>query len=77
MGESMPIHRHLENGAFEPEEIAVMISAYERVARELTLADGASRESNERIANMIIQIAKTGERDASIIAEKTIARLHR
>ena len=77
MGESMPIHRLVENSAFQPEEIAVMISAYERAARELTLADGESRESNERIATMIIELAQTGERDGSIIAEKTIARLHR
>ena len=73
----MPIHRLLENGVFQPEEIAVMISAYERAARELTLADGESRETNERIATMIIQIAQTGERDASVLVEKTIARLHR
>ena len=77
MGESMPIHRLLENGAFQPEEVVMLISAYERALRELTLADGENRASNERIATMIIAIAQTGERDGSIIAEKTIARLQR
>ena len=41
------------------------------------MGDGENQESNERIATMIIQIAQTGERDGSILAEKTIARLHR
>jgi len=42
--------RARENCVFQPEEIAVMISAYERVACELTLADDENRESTERIA---------------------------
>jgi len=73
----MPIHRLLEHSGFVPEHIAAMVSAYERATRELTLTDGERRASNEQIATMIIQIAQTGERDALILAEKTIARLHR
>jgi len=73
----MPIHRLLEHSGFVPEDIAAMVSAYERAKRELTLSDGERRASDERIASMNILIAQTGERDASIIAEKAIVRLHR
>jgi hypothetical protein len=73
----MPIHRLLKNSGFEPEHIAAMVSAYERAARELTLANGEHRASNERIATTVIEIAKTGEYDALVLAEKTILRLHR
>jgi hypothetical protein len=40
------------------------------------VADGERRASNERIAT-IIEIVQTGEHDGSVLAEKTIARLHR
>ena len=74
---SLPIHRLLRHSAFEPEHISAMIKAYETAVRELTERDSASRASDKVIAQTVIQSAQTGERDASIIAEKTIARLHR
>ena len=73
----MSIHRLLQFAVFDPEHIASMVKAYETVARKLTLANGESRASNDLIATTVIEIAQTGERDASILAEKTIARLHR
>jgi hypothetical protein len=74
---SLPIHRLLENSAFDPERVAAMVQAYETAVRGLSERDGASRASDKVIAQTVIEIAQTGERDASIIAEKTVARLHR
>jgi hypothetical protein len=73
----MPIHSLLENSAFSPEEIAELIVAYHAAVRDLQSANGADRATNETIASIVLEVAKTGEREADMIAEKVVARLRK
>ncbi len=49
----MPIHRLLQNHAFDPDTIAVMVIAFEDVLRELGLVDRAD-PATEIVAKKII-----------------------
>jgi hypothetical protein len=64
----MPIHRLLQNSAFGPEEIAVMVAAYEDALRELSLANRAD-PATEVVALRIIELAQRGERDRARLFE--------
>lgn len=56
----MPIYRLLQNGAFDPEQVTLMCSAFEDVCRDLgSLNDDARRYA---IAHAIIECAKQGVR---------------
>jgi hypothetical protein len=57
----MPIHRLLENSAFEPEHIGSMVIAFQHLCRELELVEG--NPLREVIARQVIEFARRGERD--------------
>jgi hypothetical protein len=57
----MPLHRLLENSAFEPEHIEVMAAAFRDLWRELELVEGDPLR--EVIARQVIEFARRGERD--------------
>jgi hypothetical protein len=76
-GLKMPIHRLLQNSAFQPEQIAELVTAYHAAVRDLQAADGVNSASKEEIAATVIEVAQTGVRDAAAIAEEAVARLRK
>jgi hypothetical protein len=58
----MAIFRLLQQSAFTPEDIALLVSAYEDCLRHLKLADG-SDPTAEIVARKIIEFAQKGVRD--------------
>jgi hypothetical protein len=58
----MPIHRLLEGSAFTPEDIKVLISAFDEVCVDLRLA-ARDEESRQRVAKAVIGCAQRGIRD--------------
>jgi hypothetical protein len=58
----MPIHRLLQQQAFEPEDIQVLSSAFEEALRELGLVDRTD-PATQLVAKRIIELAQRGERD--------------
>jgi hypothetical protein len=71
---SMAIYRLLQQSAFDPEDISRMTTAYKECLRVLKLVNGAD-PITELLAKHIIEVAQTGERDASRIRELTLERL--
>jgi hypothetical protein len=72
----MTIHRLLHNAAFGPEEIAVLVGAYEEALRELGLAHRAD-PATEIVATKIIELAQRGERDRVRLCEQAVALVRR
>jgi hypothetical protein len=70
----MAIYRLIANGAFGPEEIEAMTTAYESVLLELRLID-RNDPITEIIAKTIVNVASTGERNPMLIKERTISAL--
>jgi hypothetical protein len=70
----MAIYRLLQNSALGPEEIKRMTDAYEHALRALRLSD-RNDPITEIVARRIIAIAKTGERNPTIIAARAIKEL--
>ena len=59
---TLPIHRLLENQAFDPEDIRSIVAAFEDALRELCLTDRSS-PAVEIVAQRTIDYAQRGERD--------------
>jgi len=70
----MAIYRLLQHTAFTPEDIALLVKAYEDCLRALNLADQPDTKT-EAVARAIIEIAQTGVRDPVQIRERVVARL--
>jgi hypothetical protein len=70
----MPLTRLLQNTAFGPDEIAVMVAAFEDALRELKLANRAD-PATEIVARKIIELAKQGERDPGRLRERVVRAL--
>ena len=58
----MSIHQLFQNTAFGPEEITVLVAAYERTLKKLGVVERGD-PLTEMIAKKIIEIAQRGERD--------------
>jgi hypothetical protein len=69
----MPIRSHLNGQSFDPETIRVMGLAYEMALIGLRLTDRGDI-ANEVVARMIIEHAKTGERDPEGLCEAVLQR---
>ena len=67
----MPITRLLQDTAFGPDEIAVLVAAYEDALRALSLVN-RSDLATEMVAKRIIELAKQGERDPVRLRERVI-----
>jgi hypothetical protein len=67
----VPIHRLLQNCAFQPETVAVMTTAFDSVCHALGLSD-ANHPQRERVANKIIELAHAGECDGDRLRERTL-----
>jgi hypothetical protein len=68
----MAIHRLLKSGAFGPDEITVIVAAYDRALEELHLEPNRYAPANEVIATKVIQIAQTGATDPEVIAAQVV-----
>jgi hypothetical protein len=75
----MAIYRLLQHTAFTPEDIALLVKAYEDCLRALNLAelpDSKTTDSKtEAVARAVIEIAQTGLRDPAQIYERVMARI--
>ena len=70
----MPIRSHLNGQRFDPETMRLMGLAYEMTLISLRLVDGGDIANNV-VAQKIIELAKSGERDVPSCVEK-MARRH-
>jgi hypothetical protein len=70
----MPITRLLLNASFGPDEIAVMVAAFEGALRELDLTDRTD-PATEMVARKIIELHRQGERDPVRLQERVVAAL--
>jgi hypothetical protein len=57
----VPIYSLLRSGAFRPDEVEVLASAFEAALKELDLRD-RSDSATELVAKRIIEFARKGER---------------
>jgi hypothetical protein len=70
----MAIHRHITGSAFDLHTTQVLVDAYECARRELDLpARGSS--INSRIADLVLNLARHGERDPQIICKRVVTQL--
>jgi len=67
----MPITRLLQDTAFGPDEIAILVAAYEDALRALSLVN-RSDLATEMVAKRIIELAKQGERDPVRLRERAM-----
>jgi hypothetical protein len=70
----MVIYRLLQQTAFTPEDIALLVKAYEDCLRVLNLTNQPDSRT-EAIARAVIEIAQTGVRDPAQICERVMARI--
>ena len=70
----MAIYRLLQKTAFTPEDIALLVQAYEDCLRVLNLTDQPDSKT-EAVARAVIEIAQTGVRDPVQIQERVVAQL--
>jgi hypothetical protein len=71
----MPLRLILQNDhAFGPDEIAVLISAFEGALTKLGLVDRTDA-ATEIVAHRIIELAKRGERDPDRLCERALSAL--
>lgn len=61
----------IANGSFDPETIKVMTTAYESALADLGLID-RNDPITELVANTILTIASTGERDPELIKQRAL-----
>jgi hypothetical protein len=67
----MTIHNLFRSSPFGPEEIEILVAAYEETLRALGLASRGDALT-ELVAQKIIAIAQTGVRDANFIAQRVL-----
>jgi hypothetical protein len=72
----MPITRLLQDTAFGPDEIAVLVAAYQDALRALSLVNRTDL-ATEMVAKKIIELAKQGERDPVRLRERVIEAVSR
>jgi hypothetical protein len=70
----MPLTKFLQGKALGPDEIAVMVKAFEDTLRELGLTDRTD-PATEIVARRIIDLAHQGERDPVRLRDRTIESL--
>ncbi len=68
----MPIHRLLENSAFEPDHIEAMAAAFDDLCRELELVQ-PNDPLREVVARQVIEFARRGERDPAKLKSQVMA----
>jgi hypothetical protein len=67
----MTVHTLFSNSPFGPEDIAVLVAAYDELLRALGLVQ-RSDALTDLVASKIISIAQSGLRDPADIAQRAI-----
>jgi hypothetical protein len=67
----MPISRYLGEGAFGPDEIELLVGAFDQACQSLSLPD-RDHPVRELLARAIVDLAATGERDPMNLHERAI-----
>lgn len=67
----MPLRRLLQDATFGPDEIAVLVAAFEGTLRALNLTSRAD-PATEMVARTIFELAKQGERDPIRLRERAV-----
>ena len=70
----MPIQRILQNSPLRPEDIRILVAAYEKTLKALGLKD-RSDPITELVAKKIIEIGQTGIRDPRQISRRALEEL--
>lgn len=70
----MAIYRLLQQTAFSPEDIALLVKAYEDCLRALKLPDQSDAKA-EAVAKLVIELAQTGMRSPAQICQQALERL--
>ncbi len=70
----MAIYKLIANRSFDPDQIDVMSTAYERVLLELDLMD-RDDSLTDTVAASIVAVAATGERDPQRLMERALQAL--
>jgi hypothetical protein len=74
---AVPIRRLLEhNDAFSPEDVQVLLGAFDDTLRALNLTD-RERPLTMMVAKLIIEFAKKGERDPDRLRDLVLKALRR
>ena len=73
-GTAMAIYRLLAKSPLGPEEIEILVAAYEHTLRVLRLVD-RSDPITELVARKIIEVAQTGLKDPAKISAQAIKEL--
>ena len=60
-------------GAFGPEEIAALVTVYDKIIKALHLLPGQYDPANEVIAAKVIELGRDGVKDPELIAAQIIA----
>jgi hypothetical protein len=69
----MPINQELQGHVFNPDEVAIIIAAFEDTLRELNV--NRADPMAALVAKKMIDIAKGGERDPARLREQTLRAL--
>ena len=67
----MAIYRLLRREVFEPEDVHLLATVYEEIAKALGVTDGNAPVS-QLIARRLIELAQAGERDPDSLKELTM-----
>jgi hypothetical protein len=70
----MPIQRILQNSPLRPEDIRILVTAYEKTLKALGLKD-RNDPITELVAKKIIEIGQTGVRDPRQISRRAVEEL--
>jgi hypothetical protein len=68
----VPIRPYLKEGAFGPDVISVMATAFEDVCKALA-ASGRSDITKETVAIKVIELARSGETDPVVLREMVLS----
>ena len=70
----MAIYRLLQQTAFSPEDIALLVKAYDECLQKLNLPSGVNPRA-ETVAKAVIEIAQTGIRNPGEICARVVDRI--
>ncbi len=70
----MAIYRLLQQTAFSPEDITLLVKAYDDCLHSLQLPSGVNAKT-DAVAKAVIELAQTGVRDPAQICRQVVARL--
>jgi hypothetical protein len=71
LGFAVPIRELLKGQSFGPDDIAILVRAFEEALRELKLVDRTD-PATQLVAKRIIELAQQGERDPVRLREGAV-----